>query len=48
VIIVSAGAWLTVSPLAETLGFVALLPLYWLLLAGLLVCYVFLTQLVKT
>jgi Mg2+-importing ATPase len=42
------GAWLTVSPLAGTLGFVALPPLYWLLLAGLLVCYVILTQLVKT
>ena len=42
------GAWLTVSPLANTLGFVALPPLYWLLLAGLLVCYVILTQLVKT
>ncbi len=47
-IIVSVGAWLTVSPLAETLGFVALPALYWLLLAGLLVCYVILTQLVKT
>jgi Mg2+-importing ATPase len=47
-IIVTVGAWLTVSPLAETLGFVALPLLYWLLLAGLLVCYVFLTQLVKT
>jgi Mg2+-importing ATPase len=48
VIIVSAGAWLTVSPLAETLGFVALPRLYWLVLAGLLVCYVMLTQVVKT
>jgi Mg2+-importing ATPase len=47
-IIISVGAWLTVSPLAGTLGFVALPPLYWLLLAGLLVCYVILTQLVKT
>ena len=47
-IIVSVGAWLTVSPLAETLGFVALPPLYWLLLAVMLVCYAFLTQLVKT
>ena len=47
-IIVSVGAWLTVSPLAETLGFVALPPLYWLLLAAMLVCYAFLTQLVKT
>jgi Mg2+-importing ATPase len=47
-IIVSVGAWLTVSPLAGTLGFVALPPLFWLLLVGLLVCYVILTQLVKT
>lgn len=47
-IIVSVGAGLTVSPLAETLGFVALPPLYWLLLAVMLVCYAVLTQLVKT
>ncbi len=48
IIIVSVGAWLTVSPLAETLGFVALPYRYWLLLAGMLVCYVVLTQLMKT
>jgi Mg2+-importing ATPase len=47
-IIVSVGAWLTVSPLAGTLGFVTLPPLYWLLLAIMLVCYVILTQVVKT
>jgi Mg2+-importing ATPase len=47
-IIVSVGAWLTVSPLADTLGFVPLPPLFWLLLAGMLVCYVVLTQVVKT
>jgi Mg2+-importing ATPase len=47
-IIVAAGAWLTVSPLAGPLGFVALPPLYWLLLAVMLVCYVILTQVVKT
>jgi P-type Mg2+ transporter len=46
--IVAAGAWLTVSPLANTLGFVPLPPLYWLLLAGLLLGYAVLTQLVKT
>ena len=46
-IIVSVGAWLTVSPLAETLGFVTLPPLYWLILAVMLVCYVLLTQVVK-
>jgi Mg2+-importing ATPase len=47
-IIVAVGAWLTVSPLAGTLGFVPLPPLYWLLLALMLPCYVILTQLVKT
>ena len=47
VIIVTAGAWLTVSPLADTLGFVALPTLYWLYLAVILGCYVVLTQLVK-
>jgi len=48
VIIVAVGAWLTVSPLAGTLGLVPLPPLYWLLLASMLVCYVILTQLMKT
>jgi Mg2+-importing ATPase len=48
VIIVSVGAWLTVSPLADTLGFVTLPIAYWMLLAVMLVCYVILTQLVKT
>jgi Mg2+-importing ATPase len=47
-IIVAVGAWLTVSPLAGTLGFVPLPPLYWLLLAIMLLCYVVLTQMVKT
>jgi Mg2+-importing ATPase len=47
-IIVAVGAWLTVSPLADTLGFVPLPPLYWLLLAIMLVGYVILTQIVKT
>ena len=48
IIIVAVGAWLTVSPLADALGFVPLPPLYWLLLAIMLVCYVVLTQLIKT
>ncbi len=48
IVIVAVGAWLTVSPLADTLGFVPLPPLYWGLLAIILVCYVVLTQLVKT
>jgi len=47
-IIVAAGAWLTVSPLAGALGFVPLPPLYWLYLAMMLLAYVVLTQLVKT
>jgi len=46
-LIVSAGAWLTVSPLADMLGFVPLPRLYWLLLALMLLCYLALTQLVK-
>jgi P-type Mg2+ transporter len=48
VIIVTFGAWLTVSPLAGTLGFVTLPPTFWLYLAGLMVGYVILTQVVKT
>lgn len=46
--IVAVGAYLPYSPLAGALGLVALPPLYWLLLAGMLVCYVLLTQVVKT
>jgi len=48
IIIVAVGAGLTVSPLAGALGFVALPPRYWLLLTVILVCYVILTQLMKT
>jgi Mg2+-importing ATPase len=48
IIIVAAGAWLTVSPLAPTLGFVSLPPLYWLILGVMLVSYVWLTQVMKT
>ena len=47
-IIVAVGAWLTVSPLADTLGFVPLPPLYWLYLAIMLLGYAILTQLVKS
>jgi Mg2+-importing ATPase len=47
VIIVAVGAWLTVSPLASTLGFVPLPPLYWLFLAIMLLSYAVLTQVVK-
>jgi Mg2+-importing ATPase len=48
VIIVSIAAWLTVSPLADALGLVPLPPLYWLLLTGMLLAYVALTQVVKS
>jgi len=45
--IVLIGAWLTVSPLAPTLGFVPLPPLFWAFLAMILLSYILLTQLVK-
>jgi Mg2+-importing ATPase len=48
IIIVAVGAWLTFSPLAKTLGFVSLPPLYWLFLAIILLGYAILTQVVKT
>jgi Mg2+-importing ATPase len=48
VIIVAVGAWLTVSPLANALGFVVLPPRYWLFLALMLLGYAILTQIVKT
>jgi Mg2+-importing ATPase len=47
-IIIAVGAWLTVSPLADTLGFVPLPQLYWRYLATMLFGYAILTQLVKT
>jgi Mg2+-importing ATPase len=47
-IIVAIGGWLPFSPVAGTLGFTALPPLYWVLLAAMLLCYIMLTQLVKT
>jgi Mg2+-importing ATPase len=46
--IVAVGAWLTVSPLATTLGFVPLPPSFWLFLAAMLLGYALLTQVVKT
>jgi Mg2+-importing ATPase len=48
IIIVAVGAWLTVSPLAGTLGFVPLPRMYWLYLAAMLLGYAVLTQLVKS
>ena len=46
--IMAIGAWLPFSPLAHALGFVPLPPLYWGLLLLTLVCYVGLTQVIKT
>jgi Mg2+-importing ATPase len=46
--IVAVGAYLPYSPLAGALGLVALPPLYWPLLVGMILCYVLLTQVVKT
>ena len=46
--IVVVGAWLPYSPLAAALGLVALPLLYWLLLFLMLICYVLLTQVIKT
>ncbi|HEV3216059.1 MAG TPA: magnesium-translocating P-type ATPase [Vicinamibacterales bacterium] len=48
IVIVAIGAWLTVSPLAGPLGLVRLPRLYWLFLAGMLLGYVALTQVVKS
>lgn len=47
-IMVAAGSWLTISPLADTLGLVPLPALYRLLLIVMLVGYVILTQVVKS
>ena len=46
--IMAFGVWLPFSPLASVLGFVRLPPLYWPLLVVTLVCYVVLTQAVKS
>jgi Mg2+-importing ATPase len=48
VIIMAFATYLPFSPLAEALGFVPLPNLYWPLLALTLLCYVGLTQLIKT
>ncbi len=46
--IMGIGAWLPFSPLAQYLGFVPLPWQFWPLLAVTLVCYVGLTQIIKT
>jgi Mg2+-importing ATPase len=48
ILIMAIGAYLPYSPLAIPLGFVPLPPLFWLILLATLLCYVGLTQLVKT
>jgi Mg2+-importing ATPase len=47
-LIMAIGSYLPYSPLASALGFVPLPSLYWAILVGTLLCYVGLTQLVKT
>ena len=47
-LIMAFGAWLPYSPLASTLGFVPLPPLYWAILMVTLICYVGLTQIIKS
>jgi len=47
VAIMAAAAWLPYSPLASSLGFTGLPPLYWPILLATLLCYVVLTQAVK-
>ena len=47
-LIMAFGAWLPSSPLAEPLGFVPLPGIYWPLLALTLLCYLGVTQVVKT
>jgi P-type Mg2+ transporter len=48
VLVMAFGAYLPYSPLANSLGFVPLPQLYWPLLLLTLICYVGLTQVVKT
>lgn len=45
--IVSLAVLLTISPIASTLGFVPLPPLYWLILAVMMIGYISLAQVVK-
>jgi Mg2+-importing ATPase len=47
-IVMAVGVWLPSSPVGHWLGFTPLPPLYWPLLALTLLCYVLLTQGVKT
>ena len=47
-LVMGAGAYLPYSPAAGALGFVPLPWLYWPILLATLVCYVGLTQVIKT
>jgi Mg2+-importing ATPase len=47
-LVMEIAAWLPYSPVAAALGFVPLPLLYWPLLLLTLLCYVGLTQMVKT
>jgi Mg2+-importing ATPase len=48
VLVMLAGIWLPISPIAGALGFQELPGLYWPLIFLTLLCYTFLTQMVKT
>ena len=48
ILIMGIGAYLPYSPLAVPLGFVPLPPLFWLILLATLLCYVGITQVIKT
>ncbi|KAB2665106.1 MAG: magnesium-translocating P-type ATPase [Verrucomicrobia bacterium] len=48
VLVMGIAMWLPASPLAAALGFVPLPPLYWPILGATALCYVVLTQTVKT
>ena len=47
-LVMAVGIWLPFSPAGRTLGFTALPALYWPILAATLVCYLLVTQGVKT
>jgi Mg2+-importing ATPase len=44
----AVGIWLPYSPIASSLHFTPLPPLYWPIVIGILLSYMVLTQLVKT
>jgi len=48
IFIVTIGIILTLSPIAPLLGFTRLPTLYWPILFGMLICYIGITQIVKT